>query len=89
MTRSWNVHIPSTVNAPTQDFATKNKMSIEAGANDLSKHKEFIKNLDVKKKLKYKEKPKTIDLPPENFVYGLANKPSTPIKEVINGVYSR
>lgn len=88
MTRSWNEHVPSVVVVQTQDFTKKNKLSIEAGANDPSKHKEFIKNLDIKKEQKYIAKQKYIDLPPDDFTYGMPVRVHTPMKDIINNYYA-
>lgn len=63
-------------------------MTIKAKALSHNKHKEFLKGLDVKQQVKYTKKDKYVDLPAQSFSYGLANKPSTPIKNVINGIYA-
>lgn len=74
MTRSWQVHIPSK--------ATTSK----------ERPKENSKNEPKVKVKKPTEstgtRPKYYDLPPESFVYGLANKPHTPIKDIINNEFA-
>ena len=49
--------------------------------------KNFRKSIDIKQKIKKGSKDRKIILPPENFVYGMPNRPPTPIKEVINNDY--
>lgn len=81
------VHEPSPIPPQTKDFIKINKMALRAGAFSLEKHKEFLKGLDIKKQFKYSQRDRYIDLPPDEFSYGLKNRPSTPIKDVINGGY--
>lgn len=49
--------------------------------------KDFRKSIDIKQKVKQGSKDRKIILPPEDFVYGMPNRPPTPIKEVINNDY--
>ncbi len=49
--------------------------------------KDFRKSIDIKQKIKKGSKDRKIVLPPDNFVYGMPNRPPTPIKEVINNDY--
>lgn len=49
--------------------------------------KEFRKKIDIKQRKKHNAKDVKTILPPVNFVYGKANRPSTPIKNIINNDY--
>ena len=49
--------------------------------------KDFRKGIDIKQKIKVGSKDRKIILPPDDFTYGMPNRPPTPIKEVINNEY--
>ena len=49
--------------------------------------KDFRKSIDIKQKKKEGSKDRKIILPPDDFVYGMPNRPPTPIKDVINNQY--
>lgn len=72
---------------PPQDFIRINKLAIKMNAANYKAIKDFRKSIDIKQKVKQGSKNKKIILPPENFVYGMPNRPPTPIKEVINNDY--
>ena len=72
---------------PPQDFIRINKLAIKMNAANYKAIKDFRKSIDIKQKVKHGSKNKKIILPPENFVYGMPNRPPTPIKEVINNDY--
>ena len=42
---------------------------------------------DIRKKPCLGRKDRSMGLPPENFIYGMKNRPHTPIKDIINNVY--
>ena len=50
-------------------------------------HKDFRKNIDIRKKMLHGTKERHINLPPEDFAYGIRNRTPTPIKDVINNGY--
>lgn len=56
-------------------------------ATNFGTNKDFRKNVDIRQKVKVGQKLKKVELPEENFTYGLPNRPGTPIKDVINGAY--
>ena len=56
-------------------------------ATTYATNKDFRKNIDIRKKVKYGSKERHIVLPPEDFAYGVPNRPPTPIKDVINNAY--
>jgi len=49
--------------------------------------KGFRKTIDIKQRVKHGSKDRKIVLPPDDFVYGMPNRPPTPIKDVINNGY--
>lgn len=42
---------------------------------------------DIRKKPCLGKKDRSMGLPPKDFIYGMKNKPHTPIKDIINNVY--
>ena len=42
---------------------------------------------EIRKKPCLGKKDRSLGLPPENFIYGMKNRPHTPIKDIINNVY--
>ena len=72
---------------PPQDFIRINKLAIKMHAANYKAIKDFRKSLDIKQKKKKGSKNIKIILPPDDFVYGLPNRPPTPIKGVINNEY--
>ena len=49
---------------------------------------DFRKDHEIKVKVKEGQKYYGVSIPNEDFCYGVANRPSTPIKEVICNVYA-
>lgn len=62
-------------------------MILKEKAISYNDRKNFIKGKNIQKTIKYKSKNKFISLPKHSFSYGVANKPGTPIKNVINNNY--
>ena len=62
-------------------------MAIKMNATSYATNRDFRNTVDIRQKIKQGTKTRTIHLPPEDFAYGLPNRASTPIKEVINGEY--
>ena len=87
ITRSWKIHRSSSVSIPPQDFVRINKLAIKMNAANYKSFKDFRKNVDIKQKIKRGNIDRNIYLPPEGFTYGKANRPITPIKDVINNNY--
>lgn len=83
MTSSWKVHSPSSTHQPPQDFITINKLAVKMNATTYGTHKDFRKNIDIKKRMKFGKTNHPIYLPPNEFTYGLGNRPPTPFKDVI------
>ena len=85
--RSWKVHRPSRTAQPPQDFITINKLAIKMNATNFNTNKDFRKNIDIRQKVRHGKIEKKIYLPPEEFAYGLPNRPPTPFKDVIYNAY--
>ena len=62
-------------------------MAIKMNATNFQTNKEFRQNVDIRKKIKQGIKKRAIYLPPEDFAYGVPNRPSTPMKNVVNNEY--
>lgn len=62
-------------------------MAIRMNATSHETHKDFRKTINIEKKMKEGKHERRIFLPPEDFSYGLKNRPPTPIKEVVNHGY--
>ena len=56
-------------------------------ATNFATNKDFRKTVDIRQKIRIGHKGKKIYLPDENFTYGLPNRPSTPIKDVLSNAY--
>ena len=85
--RSWKVHKSSKIAKPAQDFIRINKLAIKMNATNFTTNKDFRKTVDIRQKIRIGKKGKKIYLPAEGFAYGLPNRPSTPIKDVLNNAY--
>jgi len=72
---------------PPQDYIKINKLAIKMNAANYKAIKDFRKSIDIKQKKKEGSKDRKIILPPDDFVYGMPNRPPTPIKDVINNQY--
>ncbi len=57
------------------------------GATGHTSNKEFRKNVDIRKKMKQGGKKRTIELPPEDFAYGLPGPAHEDIADVIYNTY--
>jgi hypothetical protein len=85
--RSWKIHQPSRTAQPPQDFITINKLAIKMNATNFGTNKDFRKTVDIRQKMRHGKIEKKIYLPPEDFAYGLPNRPPTPFKDVIYNAY--
>ncbi len=85
MTSIWSLHNRSIKGRPDKDFKALNKLSIREKATNAHTQYSFRQNIDVR--LKEPTKDKGIYLPEEEFTYGRANRPSTPMKAVVSGFY--
>ena len=56
-------------------------------ATNFNTNKDFRKNIDIRQKVRHGKIEKKIYLPPEEFAYGLPNRPPTPFKDVIYNAY--
>ena len=56
-------------------------------ATNYGTNKDFRRTVDIRQKMRKGGRERKIILPHEDFVYGLPNRPSTPIKDVINNAY--
>ena len=83
---SWQEHNPTKKEVQQKDFKLLNKMSLD---NKLTSPKEvtnFVKDHNVKVKEKRFKLHKTNDVPTNSY-FGVPNKPSTPIEEVVQFGY--
>jgi len=88
ITRHWKVHEPSGTTQPPQDFITINKLAIKMNATDYPSNKDYRSMIDIRQKPIQGRLKREIKLPPEDFAYGVPNRPSTPMKDVVNYTYS-
>ena len=56
-------------------------------ATNFGTNKDFRKTVDIRKKVRHGKIERKIYLPPEEFAYGLPNRPPTPFKDVIYNAY--
>ena len=56
-------------------------------ATNFGTNKDFRKTVDIRQKMRHGKIEKKIYLPPEEFAYGLPNRPPTPFKDVIYNAY--
>ena len=56
-------------------------------ATTYATNKDFRRTIDIRQKMRQGGRERKIILPHEDFVYGLPNRPATPIKDVINNAY--
>ena len=56
-------------------------------ATNFATNKDFRKTVDIRQKVRQGKIEKKIYLPPEDFAYGLPNRPPTPFKDVIYNAY--
>jgi hypothetical protein len=56
-------------------------------ATNFGTNKDFRKTVDIRQKVRHGKIERKIYLPPEEFAYGLPNRPSTPFKDVIYNAY--
>ena len=66
---------PSPIAKAQKDFIRMNQVNTEAAKKD------------IRKKPCLGRKDRSMGLPHENFIYGMKNRPHTPIKDMINNVY--
>ena len=62
-------------------------MAIKMNATTHQTNKDFRHNIDIRERIPSGKKGRTINLPPDDFAYGVPNRTPTPIKEVINNEY--
>ena len=56
-------------------------------ATNFGTNKDFRKTVDIRQKMRHGKIERKIYLPPEDFAYGLPNRPPTPFKDVIYNAY--
>ena len=62
-------------------------MAIHLKATSPKANKDFRRSIDIRQKVKHGKIDRKIKLPPENFSFGIANKPGTPIKDIVNNTF--
>ena len=85
VTSIWKLHKQTIKGLPDKDFKTLNKYSLRSKACTANTQYSFRQQFDVR--LKDPLRVTGITLPHEDFVYGKANRPSTPVKAVVGGFY--
>ena len=56
-------------------------------ATNFNTNKDFRRTVDIRQKVRHGKIERKIYLPPEDFAYGLPNRPPTPFKDVIYNAY--
>lgn len=56
-------------------------------ATNFNTNKDFRRTVDIRQKVRHGKIERKIYLPPEEFAYGLPNRPPTPFKDVIYNAY--
>ena len=56
-------------------------------ATNFNTNKDFRRTVDIRQKVRHGKLERKIYLPPEEFAYGLPNRPPTPFKDVIYNAY--
>ena len=56
-------------------------------ATNFGTNKDFRRTVDIRQKVRHGKIERKIYLPPEDFAYGLPNRPPTPFKDVIYNAY--
>ena len=56
-------------------------------ATNFGTNKDFRKTIDIRRKMRHGKIEKKIYLPPDDFAYGLPNRPPTPFKDVIYNAF--
>lgn len=87
---SWKVHRPSTREAPSRDFKKLNAMSVTQGCFTSKHAKLFRDTTDFKVQPGIEGKfSKATPKLPDDAVFGVPCRPSTPIHAVIGNLYGR
>mmetsp|Transcript_13227 Transcript_13227/g.15325 ORF Transcript_13227/g.15325 Transcript_13227/m.15325 type:complete len:219 (-) Transcript_13227:52-708(-) len=86
VTSSWAYHQQSKTTASKKDFMNMNKVGIAKGAVNAKEQAKIRKEKDMRVSQEPKHKPKKAEVPCD-VAYGVMNRPSTPIKDVISNSY--
>jgi len=85
----WSYHSPSSESKCYTDFKKLNKMTLKESALTSKEVSDFRKNNDAKiPKQRGGDRSFKISLPMEEFRYGIQNKPSTPMDQVVSFEYA-
>lgn len=84
---SWQIHQPTAKEVSEKDFKKLNRMSLENKLTSAKEVSHFVKENDVKVKEKRFKIRKSPEPHPNIEYYGVPNKPSTPISEVVKFEY--
>jgi len=88
LTSSWQTHTPTRTSIPKKDFKNLNKLSINSGLSSSKHFRDFTQiNDGVRVVPKTGTKAVQIVLPEEEFRYGINNRPSTPMNQVMSNNY--
>lgn len=83
----WKYHDPTQDEIGDKDFCKMNKVAVKKGQYTSSGFRTISKESGDRIKPYKGKKEQEIFLPEKDFVFGVANKPSTPVKKVINNDY--
>ena len=83
----WKYHEPTSDAEQQKDFTQVNIRSLALGACNSKDFRQCAKQLGDKQKSKKGKTEICVLLPEKGFTYGVPNRPSTPVKKVINNDY--
>jgi len=88
LTSSWQIHTPTGKAVPKKDFKSLNKISVNNGFSS-SKHFRDMAQINDGVRIIPKAGTKVIPivLPEEEFRFGICNRPSTPMNNVMSNNY--
>jgi len=85
--RTWVSHSPSKAPGQKRDFREMNKKSLQSGFCDSRYIHEWRKSQNAVLSVREGSKAVEMIIPEEEFRYGVANKPSTPMGNVMSNEY--
>jgi hypothetical protein len=85
---TWQFHIPSKLTAQKRDFRSLNKKIVRRGMSTSKDFRSFVQaDNSMTKQPKEGNKSIAVILPDDEFAYGYANRPSTPLNNLLANVY--
>ena len=84
---NWTAQLQSQKQAGDKDFATLNRLAIKQGATTCSGQYNFRQQVNARLRDPRQRGRDHIAVPSDDSTYGTANRPSTPIKAVVEGFF--